>query len=661
MKKLCIISIDRENGLLFSQNLCELFPNMFDISVFTFTESIPEPFSYDLILYTSEEIEESLSADIPRSKMLFAKMSFTKENLRKLNQSIEGGQALYISNNENSAKEMIDIIYSLGIKEVELFPYYPGISDFPRLTVGITSHNERKIVPEFITHVVDIGHRGMEPLFLLQLLAKLDLLSAKNLEIINNYAQEFISMFSGYFKLCTDAIHTQHKLKDILNNISDGIILCKADGQIGFSNQKIETIFNLSMDYIREKNVLNLFSNYQIDCTSLQDGFETTVTILGKVYFLRISENLIENEFIITLSDLNNIRYIETKSHRHLHGSHRAKYTFHNIIGTSKQITRAIERARQFAASELPILIQGESGTGKELFASAIHNCSNRNNHPFVAFNCAAMNENLIESELFGYVDGAFTGALKKGKAGLFEIANQGTVFLDEIGDMPLSLQVKLLRVLQEKEMIKVGGTEVIPVDLRIIAATNKDLRQMVEEGTFRKDLYYRICVLSLPIPNLRHRTEDLGLLISYFKDKYDTHFKFTENAREFLLKYNWSGNIRELENLVQYIQVLHLDTVDLGDLPGNMLIQENHSKNASLTPMEQALLLSLREYYPKRASRKALHLSLTEKGIDCSEMEIRKTLYRFEEAGLLTISPGRGGTILTALGIRQADDCIQK
>lgn len=239
-----------------------------------------------------------------------------------------------------------------------------------------------------------------------------------------------------------------------------------------------------------------------------------------------------------------------------------ARYRFEDIIGESPVMRENIELARKFARSRATILIQGETGTGKELFAQSIHNESKRSDGPFVAVNCGALPKNLLEAELFGYEEGAFTGAVRGGKAGLFEIAHKGTIFLDEIGEMPLETQVQLLRVLQEKEIRRIGSDRVIPVDIRVITATNRDLYQEVQEHRFREDLYYRLNVLNLVIPPLRERQNDM---VKIGVDIYQGHAKtatpegmeFVERLLKKLTSYSWPGNVRELHNLIERVRVL--------------------------------------------------------------------------------------------------------
>ncbi len=234
----------------------------------------------------------------------------------------------------------------------------------------------------------------------------------------------------------------------------------------------------------------------------------------------------------------------------------KARYTWDDIIGSSPALELAKEQARRAAETPATVLLRGESGTGKELFAHAIHNASRRRKGQFVRVNCAAISENLLESELFGYEEGAFTGAIKGGKKGLFEEADGGTIFLDEIGEISLSIQAKLLRVIQEKEIIRVGGTKSLKVDVRVIAATNADLEQNIKGRTFREDLYYRLNVIPIQIPPLRDHREDIRPLAGHIIYRLNQDFgrevqKLSEAAIEDLTAYDWPGNVRELENLL--------------------------------------------------------------------------------------------------------------
>ncbi|WP_027414749.1 sigma-54 interaction domain-containing protein [Aneurinibacillus terranovensis] len=269
------------------------------------------------------------------------------------------------------------------------------------------------------------------------------------------------------------------------------------------------------------------------------------------------------------------------------------RYSFADIRGNSPVITALKAQAEKVAKSDSTILIRGESGTGKEVLAQAIHGASQRQKGPFVAINCAAIPESLLESELFGYDEGSFTGAKKGGKQGRFEMARGGTLFLDEIGDMPLFLQAKLLRVLQERRVERIGGSESIPIDVRVIAATHKDLETMIANQQFREDLYFRLNVIPLSIPPLRERSEDLYELIQYFMKRYGERLgkenkRLSSQALKRLFDYHWPGNVRELENVIEYIVNLEIgDLVTISSLPSSMRHQEGPDE-----PFEKTLTL---------------------------------------------------------------------
>ena len=282
---------------------------------------------------------------------------------------------------------------------------------------------------------------------------------------------------------------------------------------------------------------------------------------------------------ILFIQTVSGIQKDESSIRKKIHNSKglKAKYRFDNIIGASKAFEKAINQARQFACVGSPILIIGESGTGKELFAQSIHNASTRRDGPFVAINCAALSENLLESELFGYSEGSFTGAAKGGKAGLFEMAHGGSIFLDEISEIPLSFQSKLLRVLQENEVRRIGDDKVLSLDIRIITATNKDLREQVGRALFRQDLLFRLNVLTIKVPPLRERREDIFSLfqrcVTEFSKRYHKKMALISGeARRLLEEHAWEGNVRELRNIAERICVLNSESTISGEMVRDML-----------------------------------------------------------------------------------------
>ena len=302
---------------------------------------------------------------------------------------------------------------------------------------------------------------------------------------------------------------------------------------------------------------------------------------------------VVDNEIrgvVATFQDIKQLQTVEQKIRLKLHEKGLvAKYSFGDIVGESRAIRNTIQIARSYASSHAAVLIHGETGTGKELFAQSIHNASDRRDGPFVAINCAAVSNNLLESELFGYEAGAFTGASKAGREGLFELAHGGTIFLDEIGEISKETQVELLRVLQEKEVRRVGGNRVIPVDVRIITATNKDLIQETMEGRFREDLYYRLNVLDLALPPLRERDEDVRVLGLHYFRRLCGGSSTPEQERRYLdmltqvQGYAWYGNIRELQNFTERVHILLQNGME-----ANSVMTEIMRRRTNGTPLER-------------------------------------------------------------------------
>lgn len=298
----------------------------------------------------------------------------------------------------------------------------------------------------------------------------------------------------------------------------------------------------------------------------------------------------------------------------HVSQIYSARWCFDNLIGQSHSLLTAKNIAWQLSQTVSTILITGESGTGKELFAQAIHNSSSRCTGPFVRINCAALPDNLLESELFGYEEGAFTGARKGGKPGKFDLAKGGTIFLDEIGDMPLTMQTKLLTVLQERVVERIGGTNPVPIDVRVIAATNRDLEKMVAEQTFREDLYYRLNVVRLTIPPLRERIEDIPLLVDDLISRLNAHLRTSIHginpaAMDLLQTYRWPGNVRELENLLERaINLCHMKQQSLLTVDHFPSLANSKFSKIEILDNGQTALPNLLDGIEEQLLRKALH-----------------------------------------------------
>lgn len=393
-------------------------------------------------------------------------------------------------------------------------------------------------------------------------------------------------------------------LKSIIDFAYDGILGIDKSGAITVFNPVVQKITGVSYENAIDKAVDDVVEN-----TRMTQVLKTGVPELGEIQQIgntTIITNrvpiIVDGEIygaVATFQEIEKIQKMETQIRKKLLAKgHIAKSTFDDIKGRSREILKTKEKARLYAEVDSTVLIMGETGTGKELFAQSIHNASLRLDKPFVAVNCAALPENLLESELFGYVEGAFTGARKGGKIGLFELAHGGTIFLDEISEMSPTLQARFLRVLQEKEVVRLGDDRIIPVDVRVIAATNRDLNKEVEEGEFREDLFYRLCVLRLDLPPLRNRKDDLYELVSYFlyeKNKM-LNRKVKGISNESIAKivlYDWPGNVRQLENFIERCVVLsgseeiNIETIDeaIAGIPTHIneeenIIQENQINN---------------------------------------------------------------------------------
>lgn len=381
----------------------------------------------------------------------------------------------------------------------------------------------------------------------------------------------------------------------IMNSIQEGIISLNSQGKIIFINQSAINMLEMEYEEFKHRHISAVFEGAE-DILAMTSGKNTielelfsaaqynSKHFIGTITPFKLVTG--ENALVICFRDIKTIpRMVRNYLRKE------RKITFVDILGKSDTIIGIKKQALQVARNDSSILIMGESGTGKEMFARAIHYASHRSNGPLISINCGAIPEGLLESELFGYEEGAFTGAKKGGKPGQFELANNGTLFLDEIGDMPLHLQVKLLRVLEDKHLIRLGGTRPVFVNVRIIAATNKNIEDLMLRGEFREDLYYRLNVIPLYIPSLRERPEDILVYLEYFISKYNSILNkevecCTQEVMEYLTSYTWPGNVRELENVVEYmINMENGSRIQTSSLPQRLI--EKLKKNSCTTIKE--------------------------------------------------------------------------
>lgn len=406
-----------------------------------------------------------------------------------------------------------------------------------------------------------------------------------------------------------------------IDNPYEGLVIVDDNGIIKCFSRSNEKVFNVSMEDAVGKHVTEVIPNTRLHIVAKTGKAEIgdpmliggekkivgrfpikkngkVIGAVGKVIFFQTKK------FIEMASKVSQLQQEVKLYQRNITSFLKAKYTFDDITGESETLKKVKEEARRCCNTSSTILITGETGTGKELLAHAIHNSSIRKYQPFVKLNCTAIPAELIESELFGYEEGAFTGARRKGRLGKFELARNGTIFLDEIGEMPLQLQPKLLRVLQEKEVERVGGSHPIQLNFRLIVATNKNLATEVRKGNFREDLYYRLNVITLRMPPLREIREDIPLLIEHFLTKMAAKLgtkkkRLTKEAENLLLEYNWPGNGRELENIIERAaNITGEDIIPIQNIPSKLIMSNIMLKERNPTPriFEQAMQEAKRE-----------------------------------------------------------------
>jgi propionate catabolism operon transcriptional regulator len=386
-------------------------------------------------------------------------------------------------------------------------------------------------------------------------------------------------------KQLLDSLYEQNYRNEVLNMILDGVhdavIAINKDGKIILYNERAQELLKKNSEDVMDKSIEEVCPELNFMMDVLKTGVNQynqiknlpKIVVTANTSILNIDEQT--HGVLCSFQDITKLQNLEKKIRYELNKKGLvAKYTFEDIIANDSVMKNTVSKAVKIGLDDSTVMIYGESGTGKEMFAQSIHNISIRKNEPFVAINCAAISESLLESELFGYEEGAFTGARKGGKPGLFELAHGGSIFLDEINSMSLNLQAKLLRVLEEKEVMRIGSDYVIPLDVRVIAAANEKLKEKIKDGTFRNDLFYRLSILELHIPPLRERKEDIVPLFMHYLttlSKKTCDFKLENKTRKKIMNYSWPGNVRELRNVVQ--RYLIFQELDLDD---NEIVEDN-------------------------------------------------------------------------------------
>lgn len=662
---LAILTAGKDVSLFYKEQLEYFFGDAINITAYSVEdESVFSPKNEDVYLVTtvSFDCNDDILKYIPKDKhIIIGEVTFKNSTINQLKKFPMNTKALLVNSSPKMASETITLLYKKGVNNIQFFPYYPGsMEKYRDIDIAITP-GETRYIPNQIKNILDIQNRVLDRNTLIEIAT---IIGCDYLLDTNRFTTYFDEISNGGI-----GIQTLIEKNSILRQQISTITKAEGIGVIEFDiNNKIQSCNNLALTLLDEdrNNLLFKIANNTI----LKDGLhisKKTKNIFQTIYKNKKEEEInllfipiIKNEDITCTyclirknKDMKREREIEKES---LTRGHYSRYTFSDIITKDTRLIKTKEMAKKMAKMNASILITGESGTGKELFAHSIHNASERRNLPFVALNCAALNESILESELFGYEEGAFTGAKKGGKIGLFEIANNGTIFLDEIEGMSHTLQLKLLRVLQEKEIIRVGGDKLISIDVRVIAATNENLLSLVKEKKFRTDLYYRLNALPLNISPLRDRIGDLEILINHFKKNLDLNFIFTENAKKLIFQYSWPGNIRELKNCMEYFCCLNEKIIESNMLPDYIkenlhLKDEINESNDFLLILEILSILKNHEKSEAGIGRNYILKSLKEKGIEVSEAIIRRLFKDMNKKGYIISNIGRKGSKITPLG----------
>ncbi|HWQ78768.1 MAG TPA: sigma 54-interacting transcriptional regulator [Anaerovoracaceae bacterium] len=646
-----------------------------DIEGFSEEIQVKEPIRADLVVMSSKILAEEMAEFIsPECPVLIANRSLNIESMEKLFGIPKGTAVFFVNDIRENVSGCIESLKEIGIDYIDFIPYYPGCRIYRTANIAVTA-GEAALVPDHVEKVIDLGARIIDISSIIEILKHFGLMEEKLNLVSAKYKETMIRFSNNLYRLFTEASRMNQYLARILNQINDGIIAFSGSGMISIFNEKSKEIFGVHSE--------GELIDTAISDTNLREYLLSGQDMSDRLFRLDSSDFIISkfrietiDTTVCTIKNTKENKDIEVKLRQDLiRKGYFGKYRFSDIIASSPVMQDTVHIAKKLAKTDLNILIYGESGVGKELFASAIHNESERNRGPFVAINFSALSEDLVESELFGYEEGAFTGAKKGGRLGIFEQANEGTIFLDEIGDISPRIQARLLRVLQEKEIRRVGGSENIPIDVRVIAATNKNLVSMCREGSFREDLYHRLKKFYLKVPSLKTRTEDIDALVKHFLKKYGRgKLNISEEVMEILRANRWNGNVRELENVIEYfIAVSENQTVRISDLPEDFF-EEPVRRRPEYASYDEILyekgnldeyiyiMNAIRDYTDRgfTMSRRTLTEVAREKYPYFTEERIRKKTDDLQDLKLITKSVGRVGMRLTLNGVKYINNYRQ-
>lgn len=658
MKRITILSIDEDSSQFYKKQLNSIFNDIIiDYRNLEMTPILPIN-STDLILYTDPEIINLLinkiKCNVPQ---LMMKRTIDKAALKEINKIEPDSKVLVVNINEFMANETMALIYQLGKTDIIMEPYFPG-----------KKLNSKKydyiihIAPEKYDFLGDIsgkdiitGHRILDISNILDIIYILNIEEKKASQIILNMMSVVPTCWYGVNYSMERKMVSEAQLDYILDDFDSGVLIVDKDNDINTINDTFGKLIGLKEEDIIYQNFNEVFKSEPEFIKLLNQGNvkEELVSINNTDCFVTVKDiNYKKDNYgkMILVKPYFDLVELFNKSNKIVKSGYFSKYSFDDIIGNSNVISRTKDIAKKFSQTDEPVLILGDTGTGKELFAGAIHNASKRRKEAFIAINCSTLSKTLLESELFGYEEGAFTGAKKGGKIGLFERASNGTIFLDEIGDLPMELQPRLLRALEEQSIMRVGGDKVIKINTRIIAATNKNILDMVENSQFRRDLLYRLNVFQLDIPPLKERYNDIPLILKNLMDKKDFKRNYTTDFEIFCEYYPWHGNVRELKNILSYIEVMTSREVGFYSLP-DYLHKREYFDQSKIKYLVLSIVIALNNLNIE-TGRRTLEKVFTDVYFKISEIEIRSILKELEELQFLNINIGRKGNTVTKKGI---------
>ena len=669
-KKISVIALDPRAGESYRSDIMKLFAEEAEVSVFSVLDGSAAGVldRADLFVASTDAYgsPEELMRHIPiDSQTMAVEVSFRWSELRKLKELPAGSRVLFVNMTQTMAREAIAQLEQFGVTHIHWIPFYPGAPEVPDVRVAVTP-DELRYAPPGMETVIDLGQRVCTSGMMIEIALRLGLESLLEGPAFQRYAQAVATSNYSFDRMFARSIRLESQFHILMESLEDGVVGVNERGEIFACNCHAEEMTLVSASLIQGRRCEEVFPYIPfVQCLQSRQTLPAkAVKVSGVNLSVEVVPVIRQNACIGAFALLQRFNDVEARQNelrsQLFHKGHYAKYSFADVIGRSEAIRRTKETLGRMALSESPVLLIGETGTGKELFAHAVHQASRRAEGPFVAINVAAFPENLLESELFGYEEGAFTGAKKGGRPGLFELAHKGTLFLDEVEGMSPALQIKLLRALQEREVMRVGGNRIIHVDVRVVAATNEALEQKVREGSFRRDLYYRLSTLPVLIPPLTERGDDMFLLTDHFRRELGGTFRLSEPVKDFFRRHAWPGNIRELRNAVEYFIYTGHEDIGMEDLPPTLFLSESPALRPAAPPVPAEpsgsfqFVLS-RLYAASEAGtpmgRETLLREAREARVPLSQREVRDILADMAAQGLARVSRGRGGSQLTPKG----------